>query len=369
MKQAEQPQIIFFPLRNSKKEIQKIDFSRIVVEPPFTNSFAKEGMTIDMTTSKVFYLNPEGKKVKMYWEMPEQRVMGIRATYPLMSKEDNPPINGYQVDYPLTSYENVKNPSEDEIEGRNRLDSCHNTALKFMGEFCKTKKLTGSARNSYIAYSSEDEKDRNPFDAIKRVYEQQKSEHPKTKEKFVDEKKPLVAYTKLITQTRNKQLKCYTIITGPGNRPVSVEKYLYRKENDSNLGLCKPVFHWESIYWGSHKDKPYGGSLKIFISEMNYSPVRDEMTFVPRLLSANDTEPLEDSDEDKLDETKYSGFPGSQNQIQKGEINTTDFQTTESDNKEPEPEQKSPQTTVPETTASEISKKQPKGRSGKPKSS
>ena len=46
-------------------------------------------------------------------------------------------------------------------------------------------------------------------------------------------------------------------------------------------GACHPVVHWNGIFWGSHGQASYGASIRLRVTEMNFSPRLMERS-VPR---------------------------------------------------------------------------------------
>ena len=73
-------------------------------------------------------------------------------------------------------------------------------------------------------------------------------------------------YIKLLSKGKGKKIKCETNIFGPGDRKRSPFKYI------GTHGACHPVVHWDSIFCGPHGQASYGASIRLKVTEMNFSP-------------------------------------------------------------------------------------------------
>ena len=111
--------------------------------------------------------------------------------------------------------------------------------------------------------------------AVKPLYDYSTTINQKTGEKYKDYINPMRAYIKLLTKGKGKNIRCETNIFGPGNKKRSPFKYM------GIHGSCHPVLHWDGIFWGSHGQASYGASIRLRVTEMNFSPRLMERS-VPR---------------------------------------------------------------------------------------
>ena len=56
------------------------------------------------------------------------------------------------------------------------------------------------------------------------------------------------------------------MIYGPGDKKLSPFRCI------SVHGSCQPVVKWDGIYWGAHGRNSHGASVRLRVSEMNFSP-------------------------------------------------------------------------------------------------
>ena len=68
-------------------------------------------------------------------------------------------------------------------------------------------------------------------------------------------------------------------------------------------GSCQPVVKWDGINWGAHGRNSHGASVRLKVSEMNFSPGVLEKSFTSRRMLTPNTNPVEDEKEshDELD--------------------------------------------------------------------
>lgn len=84
--------------------------------------------------------------------------------------------------------------------------------------------------------------------------------------KFIDPAKPMRAYINFVTNGKGKKINSHTKIYGPGDKKTSPFRCL------DVHGSCHPVVHWDDIHWGAHGQNSYGASVRLRVTEMNFSP-------------------------------------------------------------------------------------------------
>ena len=131
--------------------------------------------------------------------------------------------------------------------------------------------------------------------AMKPIYKHQKSKREKGK-KFIDHTKPLIAYIKLDTNGKGKNIKCYTKIFGPGDKKLSPFSCM------NVHGTCHPIVHWESIYWGARGQASYAASVRLHLTEMNFTPNKVKKSVSTRRMLP----PVQDEDETDYQELIFS---------------------------------------------------------------
>jgi hypothetical protein len=321
MENKTEPEIdIFVPL----SEFSKFDWKRVVIEDPVTNAFTKKGTTtpIKWTTSKVHYKGQNGEKLPIFFQFVKQKSWGLNGCWPINLEEDQQTsenMEGFQTCYNLTSLETVNNPTKDEQSVKMIHDKAWELTVAAMKRFCNEEiqvvekgetitknKLEGPA---YSAYWSAERK-KNMKLAVKPTYDFANSEDKTTKVKFLDKSKPLRSYIKLSTKGKGDKMVCNTKIYGPGDKLVSPMKYMTSKGHFVQ-GEIEPVVQWDSVFWGSHgTEKPYGGSVKFIISEMNFTPQNDSTISRRRMLSPNkasaETEDTDGNGSDDDDNTSFT---------------------------------------------------------------
>jgi hypothetical protein len=291
------PTYIFIGLKD------KPDWTKIVIEEPETNEFKKENQTIQWTTSKVYAKGPNGSKLPIYFQIAPQTIWGISGNWDMkLKKEDRTMdnIDGFQICYPMTTLDTKDDPTENEKITKSRFDKIWELTKDAGIKFCdlpeEDLKVPGPTSNSFAG--AKDGGNWKRF--IKPMYEHSMIVNEKTKRKTPDTTKPQKAYIKLDTRGKGKKLACGTIITGPGNKNVRPEVYM-STEDTPVMGNAEPVILWDEIYWGQHGTNPHGGSAKIKLSEMNFTP---KSSFGPgiKMLGANtNADPSDSSSVDSDD--------------------------------------------------------------------
>lgn len=256
------------------KDVPNFDWSRVVIPEPITNSFTKAGTTqlIEWTNSQPYYKGDNGEKLLMFFEGLEQNgyLNGDWGEVPENERNaDN--LEGYQVCLNLTSKDTMNKPTADEKAMKTVFDKCHAKTLEAMGKFCNAEppKLEGAAFGLYLAAQQK----KKPSSAVKPLYDYKQITNKADKTKTPDTSEPQRGYYKLsCKKTKKNGLVCDSRIYGPGDKLVSPTKYLSTAERTMQI-LIKPVYFWQSIFWGAHGKYPYGASMKFIISEMNATPV------------------------------------------------------------------------------------------------
>lgn len=338
-----------------------IDKSKIVIHDPITNVFTKNkgGSEIEWCTSKAMYLNDDGVECEPYFELSEQFCFGMNGVYPMSTADEDKRIEnmtGMQICYPLTSMTTIDNPVEKEKQTKEVFDTIYECSWDNMVEQCnpdiesEERKVPPPSYNSYIAATSGKTLRKN--EAFKPPYSFPlvKSKE-NSKKKVEDRSKPQRAYIKLMTKGEGRKMKFHTHLYGPGDKKESPFKYIDKK------GKVTPVMKWEGIYWGAHGVKPYGASIQLRISEMNYTPLTDGGP-KRRMLGRNTAPIPEDESSGSENEGGYEdgneheeGFaqPGD-SQDQMNMLGNRDQEEPE-EQKEPEKEEETPiRKTKPKTS-------------------
>ena len=305
MNREEVPEI-FVPLGECKKE-------RLRVLDPVTHTFTKGDSEIEWCTSEGRYVNDEGVECEVYFELPEQFSFGTNASYPIgTSKEDKilDNMTGIQICYPITSMKTIENPTKTELAGKQIFDFLEEVTWDKMENLCdpqidpEDRIIPRPAYNSYVAAvggktirKSEAVKPPYGFPMVPIKGQKNKKEE--------DRSKPQRAYIKLITKGEGRNLRCMTSVYGPGDRKVSALKYIDVK------GKMTPVIKWEGVFWGSHGQKaPYGASVRLRVSEMNFSPASDGGP--RRRMLGRNTTPIEEDISDEENETPVQETQGTE---------------------------------------------------------
>lgn len=276
--------------------LKEFDAKKLKILDPVKNSFSRGGSTIEWVTSEGRYLNNEGKPCELYFALPEAFCFGVNGNYKFgTEKEDQIPENltGFQICYPLTSMKTIENPTESEKHVKSVFDALFNAVWKKMQEECEKDDLQ-VPNPSYSACLAAQKK-KNPTYAVKPVYSHKMVYDKKTKKKEPDMETPARTYIKLLTKGKGRKMRCQSLIYGPGDKQDKTGlKYIDVRGN------VMPVIKWDGVFWGSHGQKaPYGASVRLRVSEMNFTPQSDGAP-PRRMLNAN-TSPkeLDISDDDE----------------------------------------------------------------------
>ena len=128
------PEKIFVPLDSV------FDWGKIIVEEPETHTFTKGNSTVEWTTSKVYFLDEDGEKHPICFELAKQNLWGVNGIWPFGTPQEYQTLDkveGFQIAYPLPS---VEKPTPAEIETRLTFNKMWMTTLDAMKKFCEKSK-------------------------------------------------------------------------------------------------------------------------------------------------------------------------------------------------------------------------------------
>jgi len=294
-----------------------LDWSKVCIDDPVKNENANGNVWY---TSSVYFKDDNGQKRSMFFQLEEQQVWGISGIWPMgTDREDQilDTLEGYQVAYPLTSRNTVQNPTMTELKTQQNFDNIRKTTSLAFRKFCEAEKdrkkskskdipiiVPPSTYSSYLNASEGDDIE----EGVKPIYNFSTKKDMATGKSTVDKTIPMKAYIKLKSYKEKDgetHAKCATSILGPGNKNISVLKYLQLSDDKKETrGKIKSVMLWEDIYWGQHGNSTYGCSARIKIVELHYNPESPRDITGPSFLGPNNTpeEEEEDEDEDLLDD-------------------------------------------------------------------
>lgn len=261
------------------------DWSKVVVEEPKSYSFTQGNNTIEWTTSDVYIPGPNGTKLPIYVELSPQKIWGFDGIWGMdvnLEDRDLSNIAGLQIVYPLNSPTTVDNPTKSERATKHAFDQMWNITVAAMKRFCSVSKRKVPAP-AYSAYATA-KTDEDWTYAVKPVYSYSYYKDSSTNKKFVNKSRPERMFIKFDTKGTGSAMRCKTEIYGPGDKPISPFKYLH-SSNSNVCGIAHPVVRWDGIYWGSHGQSSYGASVRLRVSEMNFSPMTDGVVAHRRMLT------------------------------------------------------------------------------------
>lgn len=267
--------------------LHEFDSQRLVVGPVLTKNLGKGKQTIKYVYSEVFYKNDNNELCKLFFEAPTQEVWGLNEVYPYsLAEEEKDPLKnlkGFQVAYPLTSENTVKNPTSDEEYIKSVFDSIFNATVEALKRECNKKKAERKVPQiTYSAFTTA-KSDGDVNQAVKKLYD-----HPNFKDsKDKNTNKPMRTFVKLLTKGLGVNLSCDTKIFGPNDEPLSARSLTVKGQK----GKITPVFGLEGLYWGQHgNDSPYGVSARLFLDQCNYTPLGNTRGSSRRFLPSNNDE-------------------------------------------------------------------------------
>lgn len=290
------------------------DWNRVVVEKPRENNYDKGGTPITWFTSKVYAKGDNGEKLDICFQLPTQNIFGISGVYPMGMEEsergiDN--LDGFQICYPITSYQTINTPTAKEQKIRKIFDLIRNKVLESLVEFADLpdddeNKLPQATVNNY--YGAERKKD--PISSVKPLYTHAFTTD-KTGKKVPDLTKNLRSYIKLGSKGKGKDLECKALLAPNNNGEFVIadpRKFMNLPGQNNHRGDINAVMYWKEIFWGSHGPKsPYGASAKVLIDELDYTPTNMTYTERKRMLPTppNITPITINEDDDLEDENDY----------------------------------------------------------------
>ena len=176
----------------------------------------------------------------------------------------------------MTSPSTVDEPTPAEIATRHTFNMMWETTVDALKKFCekkkKDRKVPSPTYNAYMTYKEDGSWTNNEMTyenwtyEVKPLYDYSTTINQKTGEKYKDYTKPMQTYIKLLTKGKGKNIGCETNSFGPGDKKRSPFKYM------GIHGACHPVVHWDGIFWGPHGPASYGASIRLRVTEMNFSP-------------------------------------------------------------------------------------------------
>ena len=158
-------------------------------------------------------------------------------------------------------------------------------------KFSEARKVPAPTYSSYVISNEENDWSY----AVKPIYTPTKTTN-KADVKFIGHNKSERAYIKLVSKGKGKNIKCETMIYGPGDKKLSQSRCI------GVHGICQPVVKWDGIFWGAHGRNSHGASIRLRVSEMNFTPnvLESSVLSSRRMLPPN---PVEEENELDLNES------------------------------------------------------------------
>ncbi len=210
----------------------------------------------------------------------------------ILKKSTNPDLTGYQMTYPMRSWETKDEPTPEELRWKQVVTDIYN-ATNVAGRAYEDLThpgtdepiLSAPVRNSLMNPKSE---------WLKPLSEYPKTTDPKTGKKVIDKSKVEKMYVKLMSYGENEKIKIYTHLY----RPVTEEERQAiesGQEFDSETLLIDVstlvgaparleefVLKLQGIYWGATGQSPYVGFFQLRLAEAIVVPI--ERTPVPKFI-------------------------------------------------------------------------------------
>ena len=277
-----QSKSLFVPIEETD-----FDWNSIIVEKPVMNKRYK------CSFSKVFVMDKDGQKKEVSFELAKQDILGLSHSYKYEKRKDRniEDINGIQVNYPLTSFDTIAEPTEEEEETRDRIDQIIKTIGSTLQKFYQDKD-TQELMPELSKAKKKLLKDE-PDDLVKVPYVFSKNKD--TGEE--DQSKPLCMYLNFKTSGSGSKLRCHTVFKGR-KRNETFRDYLWDKDRN-NRACARISLRWESIYFGAHGTSDFIASARLVVQQikltkpiLEFEPVQDEEI----VFSDSD---YEDDDEDE----------------------------------------------------------------------
>lgn len=273
-------------------QLGEFDPSRVVIDHP-----EEWGTTFKVVTSKIWYLNENDEKCKLYIQGVPQTIFGISPVLETGHTElapDDSNLKGYQISYNARSKETKDSPTEQETRLEKTFNDLRECAIAETEKEDVLEAIPGSARGLV-------EGKRN---GVKHVFNYAQMDDPKKKGKKIPDTSSIKrAYIKLLTrQNKNGGVTCQTKFYGPGDKLISPVKYLNREEKVYHIGTLEPNFLIEGLYWGTHGTQPVGCSIQVKLAEANFTPsVSSSGGPSKRMVPPNKSAPIEESPEETVD--------------------------------------------------------------------
>jgi len=296
------------PIRINEDNFRDDSF---VVDPAEPNK-SKAGF--EWTSSTIYYVI-KGKKYIPYLDLPSEVCFPLTYKYGMNNKDFSPAKRqGIQLAYPLTSRNNIDNPTKEEKFVYNVFEALRKVGLEA---------LNREKKRQHIAIV----KDWNPKDvskSLKPIFSKPK-ENPEGKQDKV--------YLSLLTNGKGDDMKFVGLLTDEESNELSIDNYTVTYipgSTGGNTSMYKmtPCVKITGLYWGTHGSTDYKCSVSMKVARLvieevnnNYLPPRDFFDSKVSNFKKFDTT----SDDDKEDE-----FPQNEKNIKK----LTQLQDSDSEDNE-----------------------------------
>lgn len=310
----------------SLDNLHKVTAKNLIVKPPVTN-ISKEGHS--WVTSSGNYKDLTSGEIydEFLFQGPPQQVFGINGKWGDIPEADRTldNIEGLQVCYPMTSLETMKEPTAHEKAFMKLLkDGLWKSSWDAMVKFDDAGLIDGPAGSSCTTA----QKRKNPEYAMKPMFAFAAIKDKTGKKTGENTSKPQRMYVDLVTIGKGQKMKCLTPIYGPGDKKVSWMKY-FSTDGNWHIGTIEPVFRWKQDYWGAHgPTSTHGGSVKLEIVEMNFTPKSARKLEYGRMLPRNEAVEEKSGDEG----SEEGGNTSFKNPMGGGTINEDDFDGPQDEN-------------------------------------
>jgi len=254
----------------------EFDMSKLIIEKPEESTFND----ITSVTSKIYYRSDDGKPAILYVEGAPQYSFGVNRQYPFACQETDKTedkIIGYQMCYYLTSIENVNSPSEAEQHTIDWVNGLHAKVVETASDQEVLSELPQGVQKLLNP----------PETGVKPIFEHPSIIDPtdvRKKRRIPDLAKPQRGYFRLAYSKKSKKIG--TRFYDPDGAEVNPLAYLDMR------GHMHPLFRIDNVYFGTHKDRPFGASIKLTLAQVDFTP--EVTTQIPshRLLGPKKVEPI-----------------------------------------------------------------------------
>lgn len=284
---------VFMPIGDL---VDKID--RLVVHDP-TSYTTKKGMEVNQ--AHISFLNDEDVECTLYLLFPPQKTFGPSETYDLALPEDQKTpdkLKGYQMMYPLRSYDSATNKTMTDEESRAKagLDALRQFVIDRFIQMREDEEVWNSIPPGPAMFLQK------PQTGFKPMWEFPKKDSGKKDKqgkpiKVPDENGAERCYWKLATSGEGEKLKVMAKFYAPGDVPTNPVQFLSTSEG-SKMGMFEPIVRVPPIFIGGHGKLPVGASLKLEIVEGVWTPIQSGNNGPGvRLAPRNNAEPVEEDDQ------------------------------------------------------------------------